>query len=378
MYRLTFIHLLLSAYVYIRAVHPLRVRWWWKALLGALLILPALRNLLLAQAGGLIFAPTVPPWLLCCTAALYVAFLICFLGVFGGYILRLLVLSRLLRRKQIPTETQQSVFNRLHLALLPLALGLSIWGVYEGRALPRLQQISIPFPTPQPLRIALISDLHISSTRSPEHLREIVRMVNAQQPDLVAITGDFVDGKPEDCMAQLEPLRELKAPLGVFGVTGNHDYYSGYAGWRPFFEAWGIRMLDNSHVLLPRPFGILLAGVTDESAAFEGLEGPDLPKALHDAPADAPILLLAHRPIVAREAAPLGVRLQLSGHLHGGLVWGLGIVVAAMDAGYRAGLYRVGDMDLYVSPGAGSSSRTPLRLGVPTEVTLITLTPEHS
>lgn len=375
MIRLTIILLILAAYIYLRALHPLQWARWSKAAIGLLLLPPALRYVLLKQAGGTAFAPAVPPWLLYSSAAVFIAFLMYFGGVFVFHIIRQHILPRAAVWQRLSAEKQQGIFNRLHLALAPAVLLLSTWSVYCGLTLPTVRQVHLPFPTAVPLRIALVADMHVSAARTPGYVRSIVQRINEQQPDIVAIVGDFVDGTPETCAKLMEPLRELRAPLGVYGVSGNHDYYSGYTRWRPVLSSLGIHMLDNAHISLPQ--AITLAGVTDESAAFEHLEEPNLAKALQGAPKGQPIILLAHRPIVAREAAPHGVQLQLSGHLHGGLVWGLGLIVAAMDAGYRAGAYQVGDMQLYVTTGAGTSARTPLRLGVPPEIVLLELAPQQ-
>lgn len=377
MIKITLVLALLAGYIYLRAIRPLKLRWWAELLLCLPMLLTVLRYIILWRFGGpSYFAPDVPAWVLCGTAVLYIAFLIYFGAVFGGYVLRRMVLERLPAWRKLGADTQQRWYNKLHLVLIPLTLVVSGLSVCCGRAEPRLKHVSLRFPTPEPLRLAIVSDLHVSSTRSPDFVRHMVEKINAEEPDIILLLGDYVDGSPEACSEALAPLSELKAP--VYGVTGNHDYYSGYARWRPVLQQLGIRMLDNEHVLLgERCPPIVLAGITDESACNFGHEGPNLDKALRGAPAGAPVLLMAHRPIVARDAAPMGVQLQLSGHLHGGLVWGLGWLIAAVDAGYRAGLYQVGAMQLYVSPGAGVSARTPMRLGVPTEVNIIDLVPQN-
>lgn len=356
-------------------VRPLRWGWWWKGAAGVVLVGVALRPGWLSLAGGVSsMAPVVPPWVLHVSAALYVAFLLLFCGVCGGLVLRCWVLCRVPAWRRLGVVRQLGVFHWVHAGLLLVGLVLGAVGVHAALELPRVRVVQLPFAVREPLRVVLVSDLHVSATRSPEFTRGVVQRVNELQPDLVVLVGDLVDGAPECCAEVLAPLRELRARLGVFGVPGNHDYYSDYARWRPLLRGWGVRMLENEHVLLPQ--GVVLAGVTDESALFRKLEGPDLGKALRGAPPELPVLLLAHRPIVARDAAPRGVSLQLSGHLHGGLVWGLGLAVAVLDAGFLEGEYEVGNMRLFVSAGAGSSARTPFRLGVPTEVTLLTLVPE--
>lgn len=364
----------MAAYLYRRVVRPLGWPVWWRAAVGGVLLAVALRDEWLRVLGGFGMAPRVPAWLLHGSAVFLVGFLVYFCAVFGVHaVCRLAPRVSAVWRRRAGESAEPHFIHCVHAVLVPLALGIGAVGVACGLALPGVRGVRIPLPAAAGLRIALLSDLHVSAARPPDYVRRIVQVVNEQKPDLVVITGDFVDGAPEDCAARLELLRELRAPLGVYGVSGNHDYYSGYARWRPLLSRYGVRMLDNEHVLL-REHGPVLAGVTDESARYEHLEETNLAKALRGAPPGLPVLLLAHRPIIAREAAPAGVSLQLSGHLHGGLVWGLGAVVAAMDAGYRAGLYRVGGMQLYVSPGVGCSARTPLRLGVPGEVVILTLT----
>lgn len=337
----------------------------------------ALRSSMLRIWGGpSSLAPDVPPWLLYTGAGLLAAYLMYCGGVAGLHMAQWCARRVPSLRRHLPPEKQQRLLRMLHLLLLPATLLLSTLSVYQGLAMPKVRHVSLPFPIERPLRVALVSDLHVSITRSGDFVRHIVHLIQDAQPDAIFFTGDFADGLPEACGDKLTPLRELRAPLGIYGVSGNHDYYADYRQWRPLLTKLGIRMLENEHVLL-YPGGPVLAGVADESAQRAHLPDTDLPAALSGAPEGLPIILLAHRPIVAREAAPAGVRLQLSGHLHGGLVWGLGELIAALDAGYRAGCYRVGNMQLYVTTGAGSSARTPLRLGVPTEVVILTLTPEQ-
>ncbi len=169
-------------------------------------------------------------------------------------------------------------------------------------------------------------------------------------------------------------VAELRAPLGVYGVIGNHDYPSGYQAWLRFLRSCGIRMLVNEHA--PLGDALTMAGVNDPMAEWNHEEAPNLPKALAGAPADRPVVLLAHEPVFADTAAKdKRVALQLSGHTHGGLFPGLSVLVARYNGGYVKGLYRVGSMPLYVSPGTSLWAGMPVRLFCPAEITLITLRP---
>lgn len=224
-------------------------------------------------------------------------------------------------------------------------------------------------------RIALVSDLHVDGHRHPEYLPRIVERMNQLAPDLIAIVGDLADGKAAELAPQLEALRKLKARYGVFGVPGNHEYYSGYQDHMAYLPTLGISMLENSHRMIRPDFAV--AGITDPAAVKHHLPGPDIAAALKDIPPGAFILLLAHRPQFCVAASELGVDLQLSGHTHGGLVWGLGPLFVHSDDNFVAGAYRIGATALYVSRGTAFRSRGGWgciwRLGVPPEITLLTL-----
>lgn len=176
-----------------------------------------------------------------------------------------------------------------------------------------------------------------------------MQQVNALHADAVVIAGDFVDGTIDKHGQDLAPLAELRAPLGVYGVIGNLDYPSGYQDWLRFLRSHGIRMLVNEQV--PQGDHLTIAGVNDPMAEWKHEEAPNLPKALAGAPADRPVVLLAHEPIFADTAAKdKRVSLRLSGHTHGGLFPGLAALIARYNGGYVNDLYRVGSMPLYVSP----------------------------
>jgi len=224
-------------------------------------------------------------------------------------------------------------------------------------------------------RIALVSDLHVDRRRHPEYLARIVDRMNELEPDLVAIAGDFADGTAAELAPQLEALRKLKSRYGVFGVPGNHDYYSGYRDHMAYLPTLGVTMLENSHRMIRPDFAV--AGITDLAAKTRQLPEPDISAALQGIPKSAFVLLLAHRPQFCVAAAKYGVDLQLSGHTHGGLVWGLGPLILRRNSDLVAGLYQIGDTTLYVSRGTAFYSRNRWgdiwRIGVPPEITLLIL-----
>ena len=140
------------------------------------------------------------------------------------------------------------------------------------------------------------------------------------------------------------------------------------------YQDLGMTRLSNSHARITRgSSNLVLAGITDSASQRFGLPRPDLKNALAGAPSEAPIILLDHQPKGAPQAAQAGVDLQLSGHTHGGMVKGLDRIVARFNNGFVSGFYKVGGMQLYVNNGTALWNGFALRIGVPSELTVITL-----
>lgn len=365
---------ILAIYVIARAIWPLRVSIWWKALLAVVALGISFKFHVLHWVGGpMFFAPELPPFLLEVSAWLFAVLFIFFFLLFAANVVqgveRLVRLCLRRRRGAWP----RTVVNRLNGVLLLLAIGLATIGFYEGTKDPVVRRETLVFPhlpaSADGMTVAVLADLHIDSMVRGERLERIVRATNALRPDLVAIVGDFVDGDVSRRGEDMRLLKQLSAPDGVYGVPGNHEYYSGYDAWMHLLPQLGVRMLQNEHVSLPGRPGITLAGVTDPA----GGELPDVAKALDGVPAGDFRLLLAHQPILAFEAAACGVDLQLSGHTHGGMIVGIDRIVAAFNKGFVSGAYDVGKMKLEVSNGSGIWNGFPIRLGVASEILLITL-----
>jgi predicted MPP superfamily phosphohydrolase len=219
-----------------------------------------------------------------------------------------------------------------------------------------------------------LTDLHISRLFPASWTQATVARANAANVDLMVVTGDFIDGSVAMRQADVEPLRGLRAPDGVYAIPGNHEYFFDYDAWMRHLSAMGMRMLPNAHTVLTRgDAGLVLAGVTDLSAPYSGHAGPNLEAALAGAPKGVPVVLLDHQPRDARRAAAAGVALQLSGHTHGGMIRGLDRIVAAANNGFVSGRYQVDGMTLYVSDGTALWPGFALRLGTRPELTRITL-----
>lgn len=254
-------------------------------------------------------------------------------------------------------------------------LGMSIAGFFGATASAiQVKRVKVGLsklpPELEGYRIVQISDIHVGPTIGRDFIAAIVQGVNALKPDLVAVTGDLVDGTLPQLKADVAPLADLKAKDGVFFVTGNHEYYTGDVDeWLAWLSSIGIKPLRNERVTIREGFD--LAG-TDDFSAHGGDHRQDIPKALSNRKTDRPVVLMAHNPRSFPEAARLGVDLQLSGHTHGGQIYPFNYIVALFEP-YLAGLYRRGDSQIYVSRGTGYWG-PPMRLGAPSEITEIELT----
>ncbi len=260
-----------------------------------------------------------------------------------------------------------------------LALAASGIGFFNARRRPAVRRVEVPIEgLPAALdgfTIAQVTDLHVGPTIRRDFVERVVDAVNAVDADMVALTGDLVDGSVAALAPHVAPLARLRARHGVFGVTGNHEYYSGADAWVAEFRRLGIDMLMNEHRLLRHgDASLAAAGVTDPSAHhFDPARRSDAAQALAGAPADAVRLLLAHQPRSADGGEQAGADLQLSGHTHGGqfVPWNWFV---PLQQPYTAGLHRHGRLWVYVSRGTGYWG-PPKRLGAPSEITQIVLRP---
>uniref|UniRef100_Q479C7 Metallophosphoesterase n=1 Tax=Dechloromonas aromatica (strain RCB) TaxID=159087 RepID=Q479C7_DECAR len=263
------------------------------------------------------------------------------------------------------------------IAVLGLASLFTLVGYVNARRLARVVTVGIPLANlPKELAgftIVQLSDIHVGPTIKREYVQAIVDRVNQLDADLVAITGDVVDGSVEDLRAHTAPLGSLRSRHGSYVVTGNHEYYSGATAWMREFERIGLRGLHNRHVVIAhRGACFVLAGVTDFSAgAFDTGQASDPNAALAGSPPDLLRILLAHQPRSATAAEAAGFDLQLSGHTHGGQFWPWNFFVPLQQP-FTAGLHRLGRLMVYTSRGTGYWG-PPKRFGAPSEISVLRL-----
>ena len=279
-----------------------------------------------------------------------------------------------------------------------LALAVSVLGFLNARRTPAVVRVNVPIAgLPAALHgftLAQISDVHVGPTIKHAFLQRIVATVNTLGADVVAITGDLVDGKVSELAAHVAPLAGLQSRHGTFFVTGNHEYYSGAHAWIAELRRLGLTVLMNEHVVLYHSSNgkgmgagwdvdaqedsqtvapLVLAGVADYSAHhFDPTHRSDPALALRGAPAHALVrVLLAHQPRSAAAAAQAGFDLQLSGHTHGGQFWPWNLFVP-MQQPFTAGLNRLQKLWVYTSRGTGYWG-PPKRFGAPSEITALRL-----
>jgi predicted MPP superfamily phosphohydrolase len=261
---------------------------------------------------------------------------------------------------------------------LPVAaLGAVGVGALAAMRGPYDRRVDIPVEGLPPdlvgFRIVQISDLHVGLTMRLAYVQRVVDMTTRLAPDLIALTGDIVDGSVRRLASHVAPLEALASGGRAFFVLGNHDYYSGAASWTAHFEAMGFRVLRNAHVTIARGAAcLLIGGVIDFAAGMSDPEArprPDLATDRDGQPAFR--LLLAHNPKIAPLAEQAGFDLQLSGHTHAGQFFPWTYVIHLVHA-HAAGLSRRGRLWVYVSAGTGTWG-PPVRLGTVPELTVLRL-----
>ncbi|HVP62458.1 MAG TPA: metallophosphoesterase [Myxococcaceae bacterium] len=263
-----------------------------------------------------------------------------------------------------------------------IALGTALlvpFAIWTARGRLVLSQVRVPLAHLAPgvagLRIVQISDLHIGDRLGEDFLRRVVDRVNALRPDVVAITGDLVDGPAHIVEQALRPLADLDAPHGVYFVTGNHEYYWGGRESVRMVEQLGLTVLHNEHRVVERGGGrLVIGGMPDLHGGRFLADHQSRPELVFaGAPEGVPRVLLAHQPRAVTGAAPHGVDLQLSGHTHGGQIFPFHLFVRLQQPVVR-GLRKLLGVWVYAHRGTGFWG-PPMRLFSTPEIAEITLTP---
>ena len=331
-----------------------------------------------ALAGGNMFVPDLPSGVIWTYGGVYGAAM--FFAAFS-FAARFADLPFALARRPVTVRTK-----RVRAAVFAiLSVAVAAWGMYEGVRTPSVKRVEIAWddlpPSFDGYRIVLLSDTHCSTSLRRERTEGVVARVNSLDADLVAMAGDYVDGRVADRRRDMEPFAKLKARDGVVGCIGNHEAFYDWDAWHALFREWHLDILEEGHPRVIRRGGEYLAfgGLTDPvMLRRRGLPPREARDAFAGVPGSAFRVLLFHRPVTeAVGSADAGVRLQLSGHTHGGALPLMDRLVALANEGHVRGLYEFAPgRYLYNSPGTGQWAGLPIRL-IPAEITEITLRRLH-
>jgi predicted MPP superfamily phosphohydrolase len=255
-------------------------------------------------------------------------------------------------------------------------VGVFAYGAAVGKEHYEIVEHTMTLPRLSPrlhgLRIVQLTDIHVGNFMKQDKLERYVRVVNDLQPDIVALTGDFIGSSPHFIPACAAALEKIKAREGVFACLGNHDYWVGAHSVADALERAGVRVLRNeAQSLTLKGAALNIAGVDDP---WRGK--PDFDRALSRIDANVPTIMLCHQPDLFPASAQRAVDLMLSGHYHGGQVklqfMGMRVSPAHLISEFVEGHYRRGPSQLYVSRGIGTTG-PPVRLNAPPEITLLHL-----
>ncbi len=370
--RAVYVTLLPGIYLIFSFALPLALNVWIELLLCSILLLISSKFFFYKFFGTSHFSPILPLKVLKITeavyASLYTAFLFIMFRDIIGLLYSFINFSFNLNLVLPFSNLVQSII------LFSLAIVLSVRGSIKAMEVPEVytQEIFIQDLPTQLENFSLIqlSDLHVGSMQGAEWLEKIVQKVNAQNVDMVVITGDTNDNSPAFA-PQMLSLQSLKSTYGTLGVVGNHEYVINCFAWVEIYKSLGIDMLKDEH----RVFDIdgenlIIGGMDDVAAPRFGYKKPDIIQTFKDAP-DGLRILLAHNPKEAKINSRYA-DIQLSGHTHGGMFNFMRPIFSIVER-YVIGLYQVNNMQLFVSAGAGQWTASTCRIGVPNEINKIVL-----
>lgn len=254
---------------------------------------------------------------------------------------------------------------------ITIAVVITIFAGHINTLYPVVRSLNVHIPKEangmKRLNAVVLSDIHLGTLIGNGHFEKIVQQVQALNPDIILLAGDVVDEDLEPVLRQNigETLRQLKAPLGVYAVMGNHEYIGGAEPAYNYLKQHGLEIIRDSVIKIKDSFYII--GREDrDKPRFAGRERLPLKELVGKADANYPLILLDHQPYYLEEAAALGVDLQFSGHTHHGQLWPLNYITSAIYTISR-GYGKVGNMHVFVSNGVGTWG-PPVRTGSRPEI----------
>lgn len=261
-----------------------------------------------------------------------------------------------------------SLLNTANTIVVIFSILVSAYALYQGYKLPTIKEAFIySDKINSNLRIAQISDLHITRATPVIRIQQIVNKVNLLNPDVVVLTGDTIDDNVVLIEEQLKALKELSAPFGVYSVMGNHEFYNDVYASKRVLDSLGLKFLFNGGVDVNKT-NVFIAGVPDLNTMSERV---NLWRTINKSKKNQYKVLLSHTPTIIDSLSDGIVDLVLAGHTHGGQIFPFHFFVKQANQ-YLAGKYEVNGIDLYVSRGAGTWGPA-MRLFAPSDIIMINL-----
>lgn len=333
-----------------RFVLPLNIGYKKKFFLGIFLVISALKGYIYLFTNGNIYDPNIGKSLAFITNTLS---FICLFLVFFVFTRDLINLFYKAIKRKLHINLISTTSPYIASVFFTLSFSIALLGTVNGFAEPVITQKNIYIKNlpskAENFTIAHLSDLHISPSVSIDDVKNWVKLTNSENPDLIVITGDFADGNVSELKDKAKELFKLKAKYGVYAVSGNHEYYSGYKDWIDFLQK-GMIFLENKSTVLTSEDGqklFYLSGISDKNASRFHQSGPDFKKALDNTDKNLPIIMLSHQPteVLFLENK---ISLMLSGHTHGGQAPLLNLLVANANQDLISGLYKLGETQILV------------------------------
>lgn len=311
------------------------------------------------------------------------------IGVFGAFFFMFLLkdilwglgilLDKAISVMPQDPDRRRVLQNAVNLGVVGSAAGIGLVGFAKAQSAAKVEEVTVPIqdlpPELEGFSIVQISDVHVGPTVHRGRIQEIVGTINGLNPDLVAVTGDLVDGSVERLKEHVAPLAGIRARHGVFFSTGNHEYYSGAEAWcEHVASALGMTVLLDEHITITHQGHTLVVGGVADLKAEQHVAShrSDAFAAIEGAPEDAALrLLLAHQPPSIYEAALAGWDLVLSGHTHAGQFFPFTLLIHLAQP-FVSGLHKVEKAWLYVNRGT-TYWGPPIRLGAAQEITRLVL-----
>lgn len=269
---------------------------------------------------------------------------------------------------------------RMHLQKIVVAISIFyiVYGIYNGMASPILQRVSVPIVRlDSALKVIQLSDIHIGELVGASRAKEIVQLVNKENPDIIVLTGDIVDTQSKNVKDVIFELRNFKATYGTYYILGNHEYMHDIDNIIEKLKDLGFKVLINQNTLILKDDTPLIniAGVADFMGERVGYLQPDIAKTLEGIDSNVPTILLSHQPKIIERIGDNLVELVLAGHTHGGQIFPFNFAVLLQQP-YVKGLHEIQkNRFLYINQGTGLWG-PPMRVGTHSEITVVELIPD--